>query len=37
MELAKVKKENTTLKMENEIFKKAAAYFTRESLPGMRP
>ena len=37
MELAKVKKENTTLKMENEILKKAAAYFARESLPGMRP
>lgn len=36
MELAKVKKENTTLKMENEILKKAAAYFARESLPGMR-
>jgi len=37
MELAMVKKENTTLKMENEILKKAAAYFARESLPGMRP
>ena len=37
MELARVKKENTTLKMENEILKKAAAYFARESLPGMRP
>jgi transposase len=36
MELAKVKKENTILKMENEILKKAAAYFARESLPGMR-
>ena len=37
MELARVKKENTTLKMENEILKKAAAYFAGESLPGMRP
>ena len=36
MELARVKKENPTLKMENEILKKAAAYFARESLPGMR-
>ena len=36
MELAKVKKENATLKMENGILKKAAAYFARESLPGMR-
>jgi len=36
MELAKVKKENIILKMENEILKKAAAYFARESLPGMR-
>ncbi len=36
MELAKVKKENSTLKMENEILKKAAAYFARESLPGTR-
>jgi len=34
--MAKVKKENTILKMENEILKKAAAYFARESLPGMR-
>jgi transposase len=33
-ELAKVKKENAALKMENEILKKAAAYFARESLPG---
>jgi transposase-like protein len=33
-ELSKVKKENATLKMENEILKKAAAYFARESLPG---
>jgi transposase len=36
MELASVKKENSTLKMENEILKKAAAYFARESLPGTR-
>ena len=36
MELARVKKENFTLKMENEILKKAAAYFARESLPGTR-
>ena len=36
IELARVKKENTTLKMENEILKKAAAYFARESLPGTR-
>jgi transposase-like protein len=36
MELARVKKENSTLKMENEILKKAAAYFARESLHGTR-
>jgi transposase len=36
MELARVKKEVSTLKMENEILKKAAAYFARESLPGTR-
>ncbi len=36
VELARVKKENATLKMENEILKKAAAYFARESLPGTR-
>ena len=36
IELARVKKDNVTLKMENEILKKAAAYFARESLPGMR-
>jgi transposase-like protein len=36
MELARIKKENSTLKMENEILKKAAAYFARESLPGTR-
>ena len=36
IELARVKKQNATLKMENEILKKAAAYFARESLPGTR-
>jgi transposase len=36
MELARVKKENSTLRMENDILKKAAAYFARESLPGTR-
>ena len=36
VELARVKKENATLKMECEILKKAAAYFARESLPGTR-
>ena len=36
MELAEVKKEVSTLKMENDILKKAAAYFARESLPGTR-
>lgn len=36
MELARVKKDNSTLKMENDILKKAAAYFARESLPGTR-
>ena len=36
VEFARVKKENATLKMENEILKKAAAYFARESLPGTR-
>lgn len=36
MELARIKKENATLKMECEILKKAAAYFARESLPGTR-
>jgi len=36
MELARVKKENATLKMECEILKKAAAYFAKESLPGTR-
>jgi transposase len=36
IELARARKENATLKMENEILKKAAAYFARESLPGTR-
>jgi transposase-like protein len=36
IELARIKKDNATLKMENEILKKAAAYFARESLPGTR-
>jgi transposase-like protein len=36
IELARVKKENTILKMECEILKKAAAYFAKESLPGTR-
>ncbi len=36
VELARVKKENATLKMECEILKKAAAYFARESQPGTR-
>lgn len=36
MELTKVRKENITLRMENEILKKAAAYFARESLHGTR-
>ena len=36
MELARVKKENSDLKMERDILKKAAAYFARESLPGTR-
>jgi transposase len=36
MELARMRRENSMLKMENEILKKAAAYFARESLPGTR-
>jgi len=36
MELSRVKKENSELKMERDILKKAAAYFARESLPGTR-
>ncbi len=36
MELTRIKKENSELKMERDILKKAAAYFARESLPGTR-
>ena len=36
MELSRVKKENSELKIERDILKKAAAYFARESLPGTR-
>jgi transposase len=36
MELTRVKKENGELRMERDILKKAAAYFARESLRGMR-
>ena len=36
MELAKVKRELVKVKMERDILKKAAAYFAKESLPGMR-
>ena len=36
IELARLKKDNARLKMENEILKKAAAYFAKESLPGTR-
>jgi transposase len=36
IDLSRIKKENAMLKMENEILKKAAAYFARESLPGTR-
>jgi len=36
MDLARVKKENSELKMERDILKKAAAYFAKESLPGAR-
>jgi len=34
IELARTKKQLAEAKMENEILKKAAAYFARESLPG---
>lgn len=34
LELARVKKELATVRMERDILKKAAAYFTKESLPG---
>ena len=36
IELARTKKQLALMKMENEILKKAAAYFARESLPGTR-
>ncbi len=36
MELARTKKELAVVKMERDILKKAAAYFARESLHGMR-
>ena len=36
MELARLKREITELKMERDIVKKAAAYFAKESLPGTR-
>ncbi len=36
MELSRTKKELAEVKMERDILKKAAAYFARESLHGMR-
>ena len=36
MELARTKKELAEVRMERDILKKAAAYFAKESLPGMR-
>jgi len=36
MELARAKKDLAEVKMERDILKKAAAYFARESLHGMR-
>jgi transposase len=36
MDLARTKKELAEVKMERDILKKAAAYFARESLHGMR-
>jgi transposase len=36
MELTQTKKELAEVKMERDILKKAAAYFARESLHGMR-
>jgi transposase len=35
-ELARVRRELATVKMERDILKKAAAYFAKESLPGTR-
>jgi transposase len=37
LELARTKKELAEARMERDILKKAAAYFAKESLPGMRP
>ncbi len=36
IELSRAKKELVEVKMERDILKKAAAYFAKESLPGMR-
>jgi transposase len=36
MELARARKELVEVKMERDILKKAAAYFSKESLPGTR-
>ena len=36
MELARTRKELFEVKMERDILKKAAAYFAKESMPGMR-
>jgi len=36
LELAKMKKELAQVRMERDILKKAAAYFAKESLQGMR-
>jgi len=36
MDLARTKRELAEVKMERDILKKAAAYFTKESLPGTR-
>ena len=36
MDLARTKKELAEVRMERDILKKAAAYFAKESLPGMR-
>ena len=36
IELARVRRELETVKMERDILKKAAAYFAKESMPGTR-
>jgi transposase len=36
LELAQLKRELATVKLERDLLKKAAAYFARESLPGTR-